>query len=196
MRPRICCCNPQILWKSPGYEKNKVCSLSRRCQYHNQYWPTIPYAQSGPLTITITTDHLLASNLWSGQRKKVLIHSFCLCVKKHNVIFTISLTGNCGHSAYAKVGSRALDCPFKSISFPLLSCWSLRQLTVLHHRASLCLFSTTKKTGWPTYYSPPSFFVKNNWGQKMWENSRESMVEVLIVLIFLCGIGVCHALFE
>lgn len=101
IRPRICCCNPQMLWKSPGYEK--VCSLSPRCQYHNQYWPTIPYAQSGPLTITVTTDHLLASNLWSGQRKKVLIHSFCLCAKKHNVIFTISLTGNCGHSAYAKV---------------------------------------------------------------------------------------------
>lgn len=64
-------------------------------------------------------------------------------------MFTISLTGNCGHSAYAKVGSQTLDCPFKSISLPLLSCWSLRQLTVLHHRASLCLFSTTKKQGDP-----------------------------------------------
>lgn len=60
---------------------------------------------------------------------------------------------NWGCSVYAKVGSQALDCPFESISLPLLSCWCLRRQTAFLHTASLHLSSTIRER-WPTL--PPT----------------------------------------
>lgn len=56
-------------------------------------------------------------------------------------------TRNCDYSIYAEVGCQALDCPFKFINLPLLSCSCLRQRTALLHRASL---PTTIAERWPT----------------------------------------------
>lgn len=62
-------------------------------------------------------------------------------------VFTASFSRELSH--YAKVASQTFNCPFESISFPLLSCWFLRRQTALLHIASLPL-SPTKGEGWPT----------------------------------------------
>lgn len=49
--------------------------------------------------------------------------------------------GNCDYSIYAKVDPRPLDCPFQSISLPLLSCWCPRQLTALLQSESFLALS-------------------------------------------------------
>ena len=79
------------------------------------------------------------------------------------VIFTAALPrGSCDYSIYTKVASQALDCPFESISLPLLSCWCLRRQTARLHRASLRLSTTRAEGGDPLYRSLPSPSVPEN----------------------------------
>lgn len=79
------------------------------------------------------------------------------------VIFTAALPrGSWDYSIYTKVASQALDCPFESISLPLLSCWCLRRQTARLHRASLRLSTTRAEGGDPLYRSLPSPSVPEN----------------------------------
>lgn len=97
-------------------------------------------------------------------------------------------------SVYAKVASRALDCPFESISLPLLSCRRLRQPAASLHGANLRLSSTIGEglTHFTTHYLlfPCRGIRKdiNSEAKEVEKNSWEIMAQNSVLLVvFVLG---------